>query len=464
MGAFQAETAATIAQRMINRIVARTKLTDITRTSEFTQVIWACARALEKTQQGMEDLLDDTDLDKATGQMLDAIAAKFNTALISRLAGAYATSSVVFSRAGTTGTVTIPVGTQVKAPSATGGLDLVYSTTAAGTIPNGSTTSAQVPIRAAEMGTGYRVTAGAITGFATKPSGVDVVTNTYSITNGLNAETDDEFRRRIKAYVKSLARSHVYGLESAALATQDPATGTRVMWAAVYEDPATRGNVWIYIDDGSGTTDGDPVSVVGKTILTAEGGEVDIYLPNKPIQESATFALYRNTGGGPTLVPSTDYYLNPAAGHIKLSSTAFPTGLGAGDIITATYSYYTGLVAEVQKVIDGDPADRSTYPGYRAAGILVRVVPPQVVAQTITANVTVLSGYNQVTTIATVKAEILAYVNGLGIGADVVRNELIERIMAVTGVYDVNLTVPSGNVVILPSQIARTTSVLTTVS
>jgi uncharacterized phage protein gp47/JayE len=464
MPAFQAETARVIAQRMINKTVSRTALNDLTQTSEFYQVIMAVARACEKTQQGMEDLLDDTDPDRATGEMLDELAKKLNPDLLSRLVGTYSTSTQIFARAGTTGTTTIPLGTQVKVPASAAGEDLVFATTAAGSITPGNYDSAPIAITAAEVGTKYRVDPNTINGFVSKPAGVETTYNPSAVTNGLDDEMDDEYRRRIKDYIKGLARCPVYSLEATCRSVQDAVSGKRVVWCNVYEKWWNALEIIIYVDDGSGTAE-STTTVTGGPVLTAVGGEVDIYLPHKPIKESSGYVIYRDVGGGPVAMTEwTQYYFNPASGHIRLVSAKFPTGLDAGDVITGDYVRYTGLIEEVQKVIDGDAGDRSTYPGHRAGGVLAKVQAPLAISQTVTVNIDVIAGYDQATVQTAVEAVISAYINGLGINEDVIYNELVERIMTVVGVHDCNLTDPAANQTINDGQIARISSSALTVT
>ena len=464
MPAFQAETARVIAQRMINKVVARTGLSDLTQTSEFYQVIMAVARACEKTQQGMEDLIDDTDPDRATGEMLDELAKKLNPDLLSRLTGTYATSTQIFSRAGTAGTTTILIGTQVKVPASAAGEDLVFATTAAGGITPGNYDSAPIAITAAETGTKYRVDPNAINGFVSKPAGVETTYNPSAVTNGLDDEKDDEYRRRIKDYIKGLARCPVHALEATCRGVQDPVSGKRVVWCNIYEKWWNALEIIIYVDDGSGTAE-STVVVSGGPVLIAVGGEVDIYLPHKPIKESAGYTIYLDTGSGPVAMTEwTQYYFNSASGHIRLVSAEFPTGLGAGDVVTGDYTRYTGLIEEVQKVVNGDTGDRSNYPGHRAGGVLAKVQAPMAISQTVTVNIDVMAGYDQATVQAAVEAVVSAYINGLGINEDVIYNELVERIMSVTGVYDCNLTYPTDNQTINDGQIARISSSALTVT
>lgn len=459
---FTAETREQILQRMVNRVVARTVLNDLTQTSGIFEMLAAVARAVERFQQGQIDMLDDTDLDKAVGDDLVEIGKLYN---LTKEGEITATGTVVFSRTGTVGAVTIAIGEQVKVPAATAGQDLIYTTTAVGTILNGNQDSAPVAIVAALPGVDYNVNPDAITEFVTKPSGVDSVTNTVAVTNGRDVETDDNFRKRIKNKIESLSRSTILGLEGAADGANDSVSGKTVQWVGVFEDEfwqlvtPNEPQVSVYIDDGNGTAE-STTAVVGGAVTVASGGEMDIYLPNKPVKFTAAYALYINA----ILVPTSSYYFNPQASHFKLTTAAYPNGLTVGDVVTADYTYYTGLIQLVQKIIDGDPADRTNYPGYRAAGVRVAVLAPSIQNQIVTANITVLQGFDQSTVITAVEAIIQTYINNLGIGEDVIRSELIEQIMSVNGVYNVQLTLPTADVVIGDKQISRTSTSFVTVT
>jgi uncharacterized phage protein gp47/JayE len=416
----------------------------------------------------MLNLLDLFDIDKATGDDLDERAKEVQAALeltgqITRIQERRATGEVIFSRTGTVGTVTIPIGTEIKVPAVGAAADIVFTTTEEGTILNGNQDSNNVDIRANEAGTSGNVDPGEINGFVTKPTGVDSVSNPSALTNGLDTESDDDFRRRIKLAIAGLARCHPGGLEAAAVGIEDPGgSGKTVVFAHVIEDIVDRGEVTLYVDDGSGTAEsvaavtGDTMGIPGGAV----GGEVDFYTANKPIKPATTFVLrYDALGGGSpvVLVEGTDYTLNRADGHVKLTQATFPSGLTATDELDSDYTHFTGLIQEVQKVIDGDPADRSNYPGYRAAGVRVTVLSPNILQMTVTVDVTVSANYAtaQDQILTDVGAAISDYINSLGISGDVILNELRERAMAVEGVYDVNFQLPISNTVILDNQIAR---------
>jgi phage-related baseplate assembly protein len=59
-------------------------------------------------------------------------------------------------------------------------------------------------------------------------------------------------------------------------------------------------------------------------------------------------------------------------------------------------------------------------------------------------------------------AVISDYINNLTIGQDVIYNELVQLLMEVAGVYDVSVSVPSGNTSIAQTQIARTSTITIT--
>jgi len=454
MGQFAPRQFDDILERMINRVVARSDLNDINDGSSVKQVLAAAAREDDDQYYQMINLLDLFDIAKVIGVDLDERAKEFNPSLITRNQAQKATGEVQFSRTGTVGTVTIPIGTEVEVP-ATGAADpITFVTTEEGTISGGSTTSNLVDVVAAKAGVAGNVALGTVTGFVSKPSGVDFVTNPAAFTNGLDLESDDAFRERLLNQIKGLARAHVDGLESAALTAEDTASGKRVVFAEVVEDTVNLGNVTVYIDDGSGTAESSTVVPQWTTIPpgTAVGGETILWVPNKPIDTSAAFGLRINSV---LQTEGTDYTLNPANGQINLLPASYPTGLTAGDVIDGEWTYFDGLIAECQKIIDGDAADRVNYPGYRAAGVLVRVLAPTTSQQVVTANITVLQGYDQTTVATEVAAEISAYINALGIGEDVILNELRERSMSVPGMYDIEFTAPTENVVILENRLAR---------
>lgn len=454
MGQFIPKTRDQILARMINRVVARSGLSDLNDGSSIKQVLAAAAREDDDQYFQMINLLDLFDIMKARGTDLDERAKEFNSAIISREQPRAATGAVVFSRTSVVGDISIGIGTQVQVPASGATPAITFLTTEVGWIYDGWNDSSDVPVKAVQTGTIGNAAPDTVKGFGTKPLGVDSVTNPSAFTNGVDLESDDSFRRRIIAYIVGLARCHIAGLENAVMGAEDPDSGKTVMFAQVYEDITNRGDVTLYIDDGAGTVaTGESNPVVGEVVdASTDAGETDFYLVNKPVDLTATLTF--SIGGVPK-TRDVDYTIDAAAGHIKLLAAAYPTGVGGGLAVTCSYSYWSGLIQICQKIIDGDPADRANYPGYRAAGVQVLVLSPTVHQLVVQANVTVRQGYNQVSVIAAVKAALSAYVNGLGISEDVILSELIEQAMAVPGMEDITFVAPSSNQVILDDQIAR---------
>lgn len=410
MGQFQTKTREQILERMVNRVVARSDLTDLNDGSDVKQVLAAAAREDDDIYFQMLQLLDLFDIKKAVGDDLDERAKEFNPALIQRYPSQKATGEVVFSRTGTIGTVTIPIGTQVTVPAAGTQAAIVFVTTEEGTISPTFQASNAVSVVAAEAGSSGNAAPGTIKGFVTKPAGVDTVTNPAALVNGADKELDDDFRRRLVDQIKGLAGAHPFGLEDAANNVTDGSK--RVVFSHVVEDPINLGKVTLYIDDGSGTAEATTAVVAQVVLASAIGGETVLKLVNVPVKTEAGFLLYVNAI---LKTEGVHYSLNPASGQINFLPGAYPSGLAAADAVTASYTYFTGLIAAVQKVVDGDPADRASFPGKRAAGVLVRVLAPNIVQQVVTANITVVQGFNQAEVADAVRAAISSYINSLGI-------------------------------------------------
>lgn len=529
MPVFQIKRYDQILTQLLAKLVSRTPLSDISDSAVLKHLLACVARGIDELYYNASLLRDLFDLDRATGDDLDERAAEIQPAIITRNTAVKATGNLVFSRQGIVGTVVIPIGTKV---STAGGE--VFSTTTTGTITPGNNDSNLVAAVADVGGLAGNVATGTIVKFQQKPAGVDEVNNPSAFSNGLDEESDDAFRARLKQYIAALGRSTVNALESGVLGAQDEATGATILFAKAVEDTVTRGEVILYIDDGTGSAESssetkgtalagayqwaggvaDPTTVLvndtsdvvvgdfigleadgqffeidlitpstsvrvknpgGLTLPTdagvgttyknpenmteglgggggdaAVGGEEYLNLLNVPIKPSVTYYIVSSIRG--LLVENTDFYINRASGQVN-----FITPLVADEYVFAVYTYYTGLIALGQLIVDGDPDGRATYPGIRAAGVIVWVRTPTVLVQNITAIVTFEAGYDDATVETNVVEAIKEYVNGLGISGDVLRAELIRRIMAVPGVYNVVLNVPAADVTLLDDELARTT-------
>ena len=127
----------------------------------------------------------------------------------------------------------------------------------------------------------------------------------------------------------------------------------------------------------------------------------------------------------------------------SLGKMGFPLGSATG---IDGYSYYTGLMRTVQRVIDGYEPDASTYPGRRAVGSSVEVLPPLIKTVAVILKITTKDGVNLNDITNDIKSTIISYISSLGVGADVVLSEIIRRVKDIAGIDAVTFTSP------LPSQ------------
>ncbi len=502
MPVFEPKTFPDFFQRMLNRIVARTELTDLEVGGVLSTVVGAVARELDDISYQIVALQDLWDLDTATGEDLDARAADANPDEITRKLAVAASGTVVFGRSTSTAAVTVPAGTLV----AVVGGSPQYQTTAAVTLGIGVTESAPVGVVAVVPGAdgnidpGNATTPTGIAEIVVNVAGIETVINDTACTGGQDRETDQQLRNRIKAYLRSLSRATPEALRAAVLGVEVDGYG-RIVVADVEELAFPNyGRVYVWIDDGNGT-----VAVIDDNIGSREtvidpaiGGEIRLSLSRGALVDSVppiiTWRDHNNYNGAGVDVEHVlvegelgdalstyDFTLNYATGVVTINpdgptsipnattSTANVAGLQPGDALFGEYTYYVGLIAEAQKIIDGDPADRSNYPGYRAAGTYVQVRPPTVYFQQIEATITLDPGYDYATVRAAVAAALENYVNGLGINGDVILSELVNAAQEIEGVFDVvftrpDQTSPSPNVIIGSGELARTSQAYITIN
>lgn len=463
MPIFQPRNRVQILREMVARAVARSRLAGLFRNSALFHVLAAAANEDAEQYVQMARLRKLFSIDDAQGTDLDERAAEIVPGLVRRRAALYATTTVVVSRPGTTGVVAIPAGSLFAATDAQG--QIRFRTTAAGSILAGNTTSAPIAVVATIAGSRANVAAGEINALVTRIPGVTGVTNTADVDNGFDREGDPSFRARIKGFVRGLSRATVAAVESFARSVI-LGDGRRVLFAKLFEPVIPSGLLQLYIDDGTGAVETYDASYIGAPdtfVVTATGGEIDLFTTDRPIRDDGSFTLEIDSGSGfVTQVRDVDYSLNPSTGQIELLAASWPTGLGAGDSARAEYRFYTGLIAEVQRVIEGDPTDAST-PGVRGHGVQIRVLAPQTLYQTVVAQISVLDDYDSAVVSQAVRSAIQGYINGLGIGEHVIVSELIERAMSVAGMFNFRLTSltgssPATDQIVLRTQVARIVS------
>lgn len=453
---------------MVARVLARASgigLRDIGDASAHKRVLASTARELDRTYYDMSLVRDEFDLRKCRGDALDERAKQIDGIEdddATRILGLFAFGgSVVFSRVGTTGSVTIQRGTIVKSKT---GLEFetvaqtqIDATSAQQIAGHGvGRDAAPVSVVARKIGTAGNVGIGSITAFGSKPAGVDEVTNLAPLSNGEDREQDEDFIERLLAAVARIGKCTRQAVAAAARKVK-LASGQRVISAKLVEDFLVPGRKFLYIDDGAGTAKATAVvnnevvtnGLLGPPPNTAVGGEEYLRLDYWPIDNTASFTVTSSVRGNIT----TTVTLSPTDGWLYFSPP-----LQAAESITASYTRFTGLIAEVQKVLDGDEPDATNYPGFDAAGSEIQVLAPTVLQQDFECTIAIAETAAASTVQAEVKDRVARYYNTLPIGADVVWAALIAIVKDTPGVLDVVLTVPPANQPIADDEVARIVS------
>jgi hypothetical protein len=114
------------------------------------------------------------------------------------------------------------------------------------------------------------------------------------------------------------------------------------------------------------------------------------------------------------------------------------------DLVTGIdgYLYYIGLLRKVQRIIDGFEPDATNFPGRKAVGSLIEVLPPLPRLVTVAINVTTEDGVNLSEISDEITSSIINYVSDLGVGEDVILSDIIVRAKSIDGVAAVTFITP----------------------
>jgi uncharacterized phage protein gp47/JayE len=187
----------------------------------------------------------------------------------------------------------------------------------------------------------------------------------------------------------------------------------------------------------------------------AEDGQRFFKIGNWPILDNSLSIFDNNAGVFTKKVENIDFFVNRANGDLQYAET----DLLSGTVVLGHYSYYTGLLALAQKVICGDPNDRSNYPGVVAGGIIVHVSTPIVRRISVTLTITSKDGFDESQLRSDVQQAVESYIDSLLIGDNVYLAKIIEKTMEVKGVDNVIVSYPTSDVVILEDELPTSSDV-----
>lgn len=151
-------------------------------------------------------------------------------------------------------------------------------------------------------------------------------------------------------------------------------------------------------------------------------------------------------------------YLSPSDRKYKFTQTnkTQVTALGklgfSTDIAKGVdgYTYYTGLLRTVQRIVDGYEPNANAYPGRKAVGAIIETLPPLIQRVQISLDVTTREGINITEITNDIKSTIIQYVGSLGVGQDVILSEVIVRVKNIEGVEAVTFISPAPSLERIP--------------
>lgn len=108
-----------------------------------------------------------------------------------------------------------------------------------------------------------------------------------------------------------------------------------------------------------------------------------------------------------------------------------------------SYRYHTGLIAQANKVVYGDPRDNITYPGVAAAGAEIFIEPPLFRRIEVSINVRIRTGIPFTRVVEQVRNNVAALVNSTGIGQPIAISDIVSTVNSIPGVSAVAISSPS---------------------
>jgi len=226
------------------------------------------------------------------------------------------------------------------------------------------------------------------------------------------------------------------GVNPAELARFISNNGTSLTTSAPLTSPHTAGSVINFVDMVS---------------LSAEATQRRFRLTNYPVVRNSERIWIRPPSGiWSLLTRGVDYVLNKGTGEIQLTDVG---GVVATTQVVAHYIYYTNLIAEVQKTMEGDPADYINYPGVKAAGIFLSVEQPVIKRISVVASISARDGFNEPDIAPAVRRAIESYIGSLRIGEDVISSKIIDNAFSVAGLADIRIITPTSNITVLENEL-----------
>jgi uncharacterized phage protein gp47/JayE len=204
---------------------------------------------------------------------------------------------------------------------------------------------------------------------------------------------------------------------------------------------AVDGRIFLRVNNAAGTAESGVIHGVLNTKLSITEGESNKFTTVKKIHHIALdeFNPERRIvylAAGNRAYKWSQSNATSVSSIGKLGYTA--------DLVTGVdgYLYYTGLLRKVQRIIDGFEPDAMNFPGRKAVGSLIEVLPPLPRRVTVALDVTTEDGVNLSEISDEITSSIINYVSDLGVGEDVILSDIIVRVKSIDGVAAVTFITP----------------------
>lgn len=428
---FEPRTQSEILQALAARLVARGALTDVAEGGAIHTLLQTVAEEIAVTEQRIEAVRDSFLIDHPNlpESMVDERLAELPGAGTKRLAASAASGSVMALSRATTDVadeLTIPAGAVFRRSDRP---DLLYRTTQANVFAIGVSQITGVAVTCLLRGTDGNCPAGAINEIVSAHARIVAAINTTALTSGQDAETAQAAQARGKAYLSSLAKSQRAALAYAAL-SYTAADGSRVRFAATVRDYSRAGYTELVVDDGTGMAGlvraGQAVTgtvpVLGQTLFWHEAPAVDPIVEIRYVSGGVPGKLLAPVGD-----PSPDFVSIPELGIVVVP----PGALAPGDTWEISgYQVRTGIIAELQREIAGDPSLGADGESWMAEGTRVVVRPPDVLLLAFDLWIVPRTGVAFATVAATAVAAAVAHLATLPPGEPLYVSRLVDALHA----------------------------------
>lgn len=194
--------------------------------------------------------------------------------------------------------------------------------------------------------------------------------------------------------------------------------------------------------------------VVGKLLAPQDSVVLADKFAQVYVEEGTLYSGYKKIFGKAVAASNTNRYclifdtlnqkskINEAADVTisAMSKLGFSTTVKSG---LDSYKFHTGLIAQANKTVYGDPRDNVTFPGVAAAGAEIFIQPPLVRRIEVSVNVRVQTGipFSRIT--EQVRNNIASLINSSPIGVSIAISDIISSINKIPGVKAISISSPS---------------------